>query len=207
MAEDSGTTPPFALHALIMTSHALRGGWREAAAAFAVLLLGLLAASRLGLVERFLDWLLLDGPLRRWSRGIVYGRYASALGSMLAGGASMVDALRLASQCVRSRLAVARLEKVSILVRQGEPISVALETAAGFPPSIIRLAAVGEASNSLGDLLRRAGELEEQSALAKVEASARLAGPIVIIALGLMLGALMAGLLSGITGLGQAALQ
>lgn len=207
MAEDAGATPPFALRVMFAASGALRGYWRALLIGLALLIAALIAALRLGLLRKLMDRVLLDGPLRRIARALIYGRYAAILGSMLAGGTTVTDALRLAGQCVGAELARVRLDEVARAVRQGELLSASLERAQGFPSSIARLAIVGEASNSLGEMLRRGGELEEQAALARLEASARVAGPVVVVLLGLILGALMAGLLSGVTGLGEVALQ
>ena len=100
-----------------------------------------------------------------------------------------------------------RLEPVAQAVRQGQALSVALGVVKAFPPAITRLAAIGEASGALGLLLARAGKLEEETALRRIEAVGRLLGPALIVALGGMIGLLMAGLLSGVSQSGGAALQ
>ena len=75
-----------------------------------------------------------------------------------------------------------------------------------FPPAIVRLTAVGEASNSLGGMLQRSGRMEEEAALRRIETIGRIAGPALIVLLGAILGVLMAGLLSGVSQMGQSAL-
>ena len=75
-----------------------------------------------------------------------------------------------------------------------------------FPRSISRLASIGEQSGALGPMLVRAGRYAEKAALRSIESSARILGPVLIVVLGGMIGLLMAGLLSGISGLGDAAL-
>lgn len=207
MAEDAGAQPPFALRELILASDLLRGHWRALLSLWGVVVAGLVAAQRLGLLRKLSDRLLLDGPMRKIGAALIYGRYSASLGSMLAGGAAVTDALRLGARCVGSDLARSRLEEVARAVRQGELLSAALERVPGFPGAVIRLAWVGEASDSLGEMLKRGGELEEQAALARLEAGARMAGPVIVILLGLLLGTLMAGLLSGVAGLGQTALR
>ncbi len=77
----------------------------------------------------------------------------------------------------------------------------------GFPQSIIRLAAIGEASGSLGTMLARGGKIEEDAALRRIEAVGRFIGPAVIVALGGVIGLIMGGLLTSITHIGDAALQ
>lgn len=71
----------------------------------------------------------------------------------------------------------------------------------------MRLTAIGEASGSLGPMLARAGALEEAAAIRRIEAVGRLLGPMLIVALGAIVGLLIASLLSGVSGLGEAARQ
>ena len=92
-------------------------------------------------------------------------------------------------------------------VRQGRSLSDALGKVPGLPPSIVRLTAIGEASGGLGAMLARAGKLEEEAALRRIETLGRLIGPALIVALGGLIGLLMAGLLSGLTSIGDGALR
>ena len=69
------------------------------------------------------------------------------------------------------------------------------------------MALIGEESGALGPMLARAGRLAEQVALRRIESLSRIIGPALIVALGGLVGLLMAGLLSGVAGLGDAALQ
>ncbi len=94
-------------------------------------------------------------------------------------------------------------------VRQGLSLSLsqALQAVQGFPPTIVRLVSVGESTGALGLMLQRSGKLEEDAAVRDIEAAARLLGPILIVLLGGLIGLMMAGLLSGVTELGQAALN
>ncbi len=56
-------------------------------------------------------------------------------------------------------------------------------------------------------MLARAGELEEEAALRRIEAAGRLIGPALIVVLGGVIGLLMGGLLSGVTQIGDSALR
>jgi type II secretory pathway component PulF len=167
---------------------------------------GLVAAAKAGLVSRPLERLLLDGPMRRTARGLVFGGFALTLGTMVAAGAPISDALRLAMRSVPYKGVRRRLEPVLQAVRQGVYLSDALGEVRGFPPMVVRLAAVGEASNAVGALLMRSGRMEEETALRRIETIGRIAGPAMIVVLGAMLGLLMAGLLSGVSQIGQSAL-
>ncbi|HLZ77181.1 type II secretion system F family protein [Phenylobacterium sp.] len=207
LALDSGTTPPPALAMLIAASNFLKANLTalEVLTLASVVLLAM--AGRLGLLNGPLEAAVLDGPARRTVRGLVFGGFAISLGTMLSAGAPVTDALRLANRATMTKAARRRIEPMLQAVRQGQPLSAALETAKGFPPSIVRLAAVGEASNALGPMLLRGGKLEEDAAMRRIESFGRIAGPVLIVVLGLLLGALMGSVLSGVSQLGSSALN
>lgn len=206
LAQGSGVTPPVSLKVMIFASEFLRGHLVALGLGFSASVIALIVAAVSGLLSGPAEFVFLDGPVKRTTRGVVFGGFAISLGSMLAAGAPISDALRLATRSVRSKGARRRLEPIVQAVRQGQSLSQALTFVKGFPPSVVRLAAVGEASNSLGQMLARGGKLEEDAAMRRIETIGRLAGPALIVFLGLMLGALMGGLLSGVSQMGQAAL-
>lgn len=207
LVAESGGEGPTILGGLLMVSRFLRDNAAILLAMMSAVVFGIVLASRAGLLARPLDRLLLIGPWRKTTGAIFYGGFSMSLGSMLASGAPMSGALRLAIRGVRSSLARDRLEAVAQAVRQGISLSEALGRVSGFPPAVVRLVAVGEATGALGTMLQRAGKVEEEVALRRIEAWAKLLGPALIILLGGLIGLMMVGLLSGVTELGQAALQ
>jgi type II secretory pathway component PulF len=206
LTADMGAEPPLALSIMIALSNALRenlvllGAGLGAAAA-----IGLLAA-RAGVLQAFMDRLLLEGPARRTTTSLVFGGFSIAIGGMLTAGAPMSETLRLAIRAVNSPLARKRLEPVLHEVRQGESLSASLERVRGFPGAISRLAAVGEATGALGPMLTRAGRLEEEAAIRRIEQVGQILGPALIVGLGGLVGMIMASLLSGVSQLGGSAL-
>jgi type II secretory pathway component PulF len=206
LAEEAGSTPPASLAALIAASDFLRGQGHllAAGAAAAGLLLGL--AAWMGVLTGPIEALILDGPAKRTVRAVVFGGFAVSLGSMLAAGAPVTDALRLALRSVGLTAAQRRLLPLVQVVRQGHALSSALDGVKGFPPAVVRLAVVGEATNALGQMLQRGGRLEEEAALRRIETLGRMAGPALIVLLGILLGVLMGGLLTGVSQMGQEAL-
>lgn len=207
LTRDMGAEPPLTLTILIWLSDGLQTNMRIIELALAAGLITLLLAGRTGALARTFDRLSLTGPTARIASGLVFGGFAIALGGMLSAGAPMSETLRLAVRSVRSPLARKRLESVLAAVRQGHALSSSLEEVSGFPSAIVRLAAVGEATGALGPMLVRGGKLEEDAAMRRIETIGGLLGPILIVALGGLVGLLMAGLLSGVSQLGQSTLQ
>jgi type II secretory pathway component PulF len=206
LVRDSDAPPPVSLRLMLMASDALQAHLFAVELALVLTIAGLLFSHRSGLLGRFTDRLLLTGPTRRTAAGIAFGSFAVVLGGMLTAGTPMSDALRLSLRSVRSSLARERLDPIVQQVREGQSLSRALEDVRGFPEAIWSLTAVGEASGSLGPMLVRSGKLEEEASLGRIEAVGQLLGPALIIALGGLVGLLMAGLLSGVSQLGQSTL-
>jgi len=207
LAEELGATPPPAMRFMLAASRFLQVNLVALAMGLLAGVLGLAVAWRAGLLSAPLERLLLDGPMKRTGRGLVFGGFALTLGTMIAAGAPISDALRLAMRSVPHRGVRRRLEAVLHAVRQGAFLSDALAAVRGFPPAIIRLAAVGEVSNTVGPLLMRSGRMEEDAALRRIEMVGRIAGPAMIVVLGGLLGLLMAGLLTSVSQIGQSALN
>jgi type II secretory pathway component PulF len=207
LATELGSQPPAALQLMIAASDFLRANLRTLLLGVAATMLAVLVSGRAGLLSRPLDKLLLDGPARRTVTGVVFGGFAQSLGAMIAAGAPVADALRLAIRTVPMAGARRRLEPVTQAVRQGEFLSGALSDVRGFPSAILRLTAVGEASNALGPMLQRSGRMEEEAGLRRIETVGRIAGPALIVLLGAVLGVMLAGLLSGVSQMGQSALE
>lgn len=207
LVAESGGRPPLVLGVLIAISNFLRFNATILGVVLALTVLLVAMTSRAGLLGRFIEQALLDGPTGRTTSSLVFGAFAIALGNMLSAGASMSEALKLATRSVPSRVARERLEPVGQAVRQGQPLSAALERVKPFPDAIIRLAVVGEASGALGAMLARGGKIEEDAALKRIEAIGRILGPALIVGLGAIIGLMMGGLLTGVSQLGQSALQ
>lgn len=195
------------LSGLLAASRLLREQGMILAAGLGVAAILVAVLGRAGLLRRPLDRLWFTGPWRRTTCALAFGGFAISLGAMLAAGAPMSEALRLAIRGVRSDLAKDRLQVVLQQVRQGVSLSQALQDVKGFPQTIVRLVSVGESTGALGRMLQRSGKLEEDAAVRDTEAAARLLGPALIVLLGGLIGLMMAGLLSGVTELGQAALN
>jgi type II secretory pathway component PulF len=208
LVESAGTArPPAIMGALIATSEFVRSQGFSLLGGLIGLCLGLAGTWRLGLLQAFLDRLMLEGPLGRTVSALVFGGFAGAAGELMSAGVPAVEAVRLASRGVRSRVAAERLETALMAIRRGERPSEALGAVRGFPASIEHLARVGEAAGALGAMLERGGRIERERAIKRIETITQWLGPILIVTLGAIIGTLMAGLLSGVSCLGESALS
>lgn len=207
LVQQPGIEPPAMLKWMIAVSDLLRRHALLLGEGVGLGGLGLVILARIGALSRVIDRLILRGPFRRTAGALIFGGFAITLGDMLSAGAPMAEALRLAERSVTSAEARASIQRIGQTVRQGQKLSDGLGRIRGFPGSIVRLAAIGEASGALGPMISRGGKLEEDAALRRIEGFGRLIGPLVIVVLGALVGLLMGGLLTSITHIGDSALQ
>jgi general secretion pathway protein F len=207
LAKTPGANPGAVMLALIHVSDFLRGNLLAIGIGIAALTALGIAGFVMGFWGPLFDRFLLKGPFKKVSGSLIYGGFAVALGGILSAGAPMGDALRLAIRATRSQTARESLEPLMKAIREGQSLSSALAAVDGLPNSIERLSLIGEQSGSMGPMLLRAGRFEERGALRAIEAAGRILGPAIIVVLGALIGLLMGGLLSGVSGLGDQALQ
>jgi len=97
----------------------------------------------------------LAGPI---ARRVVIGRFSRALGTLLAGGVPILDALEIAGLAAANRLTITAVESVRAAVRQGEALAGAMEQTGHFPPVLQHMAAVGEETGDLPRMLLRVAD-------------------------------------------------
>ena len=203
LLQDGGQKMPVYFSAILFLSQVLQRGWLFGVAAIPAIAAALYVGWRYGGLKTWFDVWMLDGPFGGVARPVVFGGYARTLGDSLSAGANLSEALRLCQRSIGNGEARKRLDIIVNLIRQGRALSEALRQVAGFPKSVIKLCEVGEASSALGPMLSRAGEREESAALGRIDKLSKLLGPLLIMGLGLMIGMLMAGVLTALTDIGS----
>ncbi len=143
--------------------------------------------------RRFEAWALSTPVLGDLLRDISVARFAQTLATMVSGGLTLVDGLRISRSSSGSLLindALARAEKA---VSEGESLAAHLEGNALFNPMIVDMIAVGERSGDLESMLAKAADALDEEVREQIETMARLAEPAMIIAMaGIVLFVLLA---------------
>lgn len=205
LLQESGRELPLYFGIIVFLSDGLQQGcsWIVSAALLCALVSWF--GWRYGALRAWWQSWLLTGPLGGIAAALVFGGFAKTLGEALGSGATLTDALRLCQRGVGNVEARKRLDILGTYVRQGRRLSEALRQVERFPEPIIRLCEVGEASSSVGPMLVKAGAREELQGLARIDKASKVLGPALIVALGALIGGLMAGVLTALTDIGGAA--
>jgi len=126
------------------------------AGGLALLYLGARKAAATQSGGKLVDHALLRLPvLGRLVTNATIARFARTLGTLLAGGVPMLNALEIAAATSANRIVAAQAETIEQRAREGESLSHAMAQFRAFPPALVHMAAVGEETGNLPGMLTR----------------------------------------------------
>jgi len=138
--------------------------------------------------EKFIIKIPLFG--RMFFLGIVI-RFARTLGTLVENKVNFIEALFLAKDASNSKWFQSIIEDVIPKVKEGESLSEILSHKEVIPPFLIQMIKMGEESGRLGELLISSASFYQEDIEQKVETIDSALQPIIIIFLGVFIGALV----------------
>ena len=127
---------------------------------------------------------LMDDVIRK----LETARFCRTLGTLLAGGVSLLQALNNARDVIGNRVIAGAIEAVSRGAKEGRGVSGPLSKAGVFPPMALSMIKVGEETGTLDQMLLRVAVIYEKSLKQAVKRFMALLEPIMILAIGLIIG-------------------
>jgi type II secretory pathway component PulF len=185
-----GAVLPLPTRILIGTSNLVTGYW------WLLLLLGAGAfygASRYLRSERgqlLRDRAELSLPmLSRFRRKVILQRFTQTLATLLKSGVELKEALTVATEVMENRLYLQAMDHVIFDVQnKGLPFSVALRRVPGFPEDLCQMVAIGEETATLDSMLETVATRLSQEVAATLDAATALFEPVLILAMGAVVG-------------------
>ena len=113
-----------------------------------------------------------------------------ALGTLLEGGLPILQALQLAGGLL-SPSTLRHLEEAAAAIERGESVSQSFATARLATPVALRLLRVGERGGRLGEMLARAARFHDGEIARRIDAFARGFEPLLMAAIGLVVGTIV----------------
>ena len=113
------------------------------------------------------------------------GQFARVLSTLLVGGIPLVQALETASDSMSSSLIRKSLDKTKRMVREGQPLSVAVRSTGVFPSLSIDMIEVGESTGALPSMLNSVAEFYEEDVTIRMTAVLSLIEPAIMIFMGI----------------------
>jgi general secretion pathway protein F len=133
-------------------------------------------------------------------------RLARAMGTLLKNGVPLVEALSIAARILTSLPLKRALDAVAQGVKRGEGLAGPLKRAGSFPPLAAHLATVGEETGRLDSMFDRMADIYDADTRAAVKRFTSLFEPVLILAMGLIIGALILSMLLAITSINEVGL-
>lgn len=161
--EDIGQTLPFLTRAVIGISDFLVGWWWLL---LALIIGGGLLFGRALQDEafrlRFDTWLLGLPMVGRLLRDLYAARLARTLATMVASRLPIIEGLALVTPTIQNRALRRASEEIVTNIREGGSLSAGLRNSGMFPPLLVYMAAGGESSGQLDQMLERAADYLER---------------------------------------------
>jgi general secretion pathway protein F len=133
-------------------------------------------------------------------------RFARAMGTLVANTVPLVQSLQIAGGTLANQRMARSLEVVAQGVKRGEGISVPLRRSGQFPPLASHLLSVGEETGKLDDMFTRMADIYEADTRAAVKRFTSLFEPLLILLMGVVVGALILSMLLAITSINEVAI-
>ncbi len=127
-------------------------------------------------------------------RKIALARFARNLGTMMASGVPILQSLDIVADTTGSTVVAKAVRDVQDSVRSGESLAAPLAQHEVIPPMVVQMMVVGEETGALDTMLHKIAEFYDQEVEATTEALTSLIEPLMIAALGGIVGSMIVAL-------------
>ena len=132
-------------------------------------------------------------------------RFARAMATLVANSVPLVQSIGIAGAILNNRKIAGALDAVAQGVKRGEGIAGPLRKTGQFPALAGHLLSVGEETGRLDQMFARMAEIYELETRASIKRFTALFEPLVILVMGVMVGALILSLMMAITSINEVA--
>lgn len=141
--------------------------------------------------------------LRLWLVGpvlhkIILARFVTFFALMYASGITILDCIRLSEDIVNNRMIARGLRQAGQLISEGQGVTAAFQMTGIFPPLVIRMLKVGEATGSLDTALRNVSYFYNRDVKELIEQAQAMIEPIMTVLLGILMAWVMMSVLGPI---------
>ena len=132
-------------------------------------------------------------------------RFARAMGTLIANSVPLVQSLSISGAIMNNKRISNSLNSVAQGVKRGEGIAAPLKRTGEFPPLAAHLLSVGEETGKLDQMFLRMADVYEADTRAAIRRFTSLFEPLIILFMGLIIGALVISLLLAISSINDVA--
>jgi len=139
--------------------------------------------------KRFWHWLMLNFPaIGPTMRKIAVARFTRTMGTLLASGVPILDALRIVAKTAGNVLIETALNGVADRISEGKTMVEPLAETKLFPSMVVQMIGVGEQTGALDQMLNKIADFYEEEVDVAVSALTSMMEPIMMVGIGGMVG-------------------
>jgi type IV pilus assembly protein PilC len=124
-------------------------------------------------------------------RKIVVARFTRTLGTLLASGVPILDALDICSRTAGNRVVEGGIRKARDKISEGQDMASPLAESRVFPSMVVQMIGVGEQTGAMDQMLQKIADFYEEEVDASVAAMTSLIEPVMMAFLGVVVGGLI----------------
>jgi type IV pilus assembly protein PilC len=193
---------PAPTQVVIGISHAFMNRWYIFVGTIAALVIGIPAIRRTEggreATDRVLLHLPIVGPVLR---KIVVARFTRTLGTLLASGVPILDALDICARTSGNRVVQAAILRAKEKISEGHDMAGPLAESRVFPTMVVQMIGVGEQTGAMDQMLQKIADFYEEEVDAAVSGLTSLIEPVMMAFLGVVVGGLIVAMYLPIFGL------
>jgi type IV pilus assembly protein PilC len=125
------------------------------------------------------------------NRKIVVARFTRTLGTLIASGVPIMQSLEVVSRAIDNTVIGQAIEAVRASIREGQTIAIPLQFSGVFPPMVVQMAKVGEETGQLEQMLEKVADFYDVEVETTVASLTSLLEPLLIIFMGVIVGAMV----------------
>ncbi|MBN2333131.1 MAG: type II secretion system F family protein [Deltaproteobacteria bacterium] len=196
---DMGVALPLATRLMLAAGTFLRSTWW--------LLAGLVVAAVIG----WRSWCRTPAGRLRWDRlklrlpvfGAIHhkteiSRFTRTMGTLLASGVPILESLQIVRGVVMNQVLYVFLDQLHGDLKRGDSMSRSLANGALFPSLAIHMIGVGEETGRLAEMLKKVADMYDRDLKVSIRKFTALFEPVVILVMGLVIGAMVVSMLLAI---------
>jgi general secretion pathway protein F len=197
--EGSAAGMPGPMSAVIAISDALRDYWWVIVLAVIAMVLGVQQYNRTPSGRRRRDRFLLGLPLvGELVTKVEVARFARTLGTLLANGVMVLNALSITAETVSNRELAEKIRGLANRLKRGDGLAAPLMETGRFPRLAVQLVQVGEESGQLESMLLHVAAIYDEEVKRTLQRLLALFVPIMTICIGILVAVIIATMLTAI---------
>ncbi len=118
-------------------------------------------------------------------------RFTRTLGTLLASGVSIIEALEITAKTSGNKVIGNAINKAVVAIAEGDTITGPLKESGVFPPMVTQMISVGEKTGGLDDMLNKIADFYDEEVDEAVTALTSVIEPIIIVVMGVIIGAIL----------------